>query len=42
MWMMQLLLLVAAADGDGDDYDELVKKVDREPLLKFVVYSSFD
>lgn len=27
MWMMQqLLLLVAAADGDGDDYDELVVK----------------
>lgn len=44
MWMMQLLLLVvAAADGDGNDYDELVvQKWMENLLLKFDVYSSFD
>lgn len=43
MWMMQLLLLLAAADVDGDDYDELVpQKWIENLLLKFDVYSSFD
>lgn len=43
MWMMQLLLLLAAADVDSDDYDELVlQKWIENLLLKFDVYSSFD
>lgn len=41
--MMQLLLVVAVAHSEGDDYDELlVQKWIENLLLKFDVYSSFD